>query len=163
MLLGVVLVLTPLLGPAVVTSWPAVTAAVAGAALALGLTVKKTAKEEVRAAEETAERANAVEVEVAQGEVLENMVTEEQIILKKGAIEIRVKRDARGRCAVYVSGRGQTKAELKAFAEEFTHKMTQCFVYNRVLTELKARGFQVMNEERMQDDSLRINVRRWEG
>jgi hypothetical protein len=163
MFLGVVLLLTPLLGPAVITSWPAITAAVAGAALALGLSVKKTAQEELAASVETAEAANTAEVEVAQGEGLENMVTKEEIVLRKGAIEFRVKRDARGRCAVCVSGRGQTKAQLQALADEFTHKMTQCFVYNRVMTELKAKGFQVMNEERMEDDSLRIHVRRWEG
>ena len=163
MFTGVVLLLTPLLGPAVITSWPAITAAVAGAALALGLTVRKTAVEEISAAEEAAAQTeNTAEVEISQGEAAETMVTEEQIVLSKGDVKIHVKRDARGRCAVCVSGRGMTKNQLKAFAEDFTHKMTQCFVYNRVMTELKSRGFQVMNEERMQDDSLRINVRRWE-
>jgi hypothetical protein len=39
--------------------------------------------------------------------------------------------------------------------------MTQCFVYNKVMTEMKAKGFQVVNEEIMGDESVRIHVRRW--
>jgi len=46
-------------------------------------------------------------------------------------------------------------------AEEFTQKLTQCFVYNKVMKELKGKNFQVINEEVTQDQSIRINVRRW--
>ena len=63
---------------------------------------------------------------------------------------------------VCASGLGKSKEELRAFAGQFTDKMTQCLAYNRVMTELKARGFQVMSEERMKDDTLSIHVRRWE-
>ena len=42
---------------------------------------------------------------------------------------------------------GKTKAELKMIAEEFTEKMTQSFVYNRVVSELKNKDFQVVNEQ----------------
>jgi hypothetical protein len=30
------------------------------------------------------------------------------------------------------------------------------------MTELKAKGFQVMNEERAEDETVNIRVRRWE-
>ena len=158
--MSAILILTPLI---VGGGWTAMSAAAAGAAVALGLTVRSTAQEEIAAAAETAVVKNSVEVEVKNSEILQNVATEQQIVLQaKGGVEVRVKRDARGRCVVCASGKGKTKAELKAFAERFTERMTQCFVYNRVMTELKSRGFQVMNEERMEDESLRINVRRWE-
>ena len=157
--MSAVLILTPL----IIGSWPAISAAAGGAAVALGLAVRSVTKEAAReAVKQQVEAQNSVTVELTDSEVLQNVATEEELVLTKGAVEIRVKRDARGRCVVCASGRGQTKAQLKALADEFTQKMTQCFVYNRVMTELKAKGYQVMNEERMQDDTVRINIRRWE-
>jgi len=157
--MSAVLILTPL----IIGSWPAISAAAGGAAVALGLTVRSMAKEKGHtAAEARVEAQNSVTVELTDSEVLQNVATDEELVLTKGAVELRVKRDARGRCVVCASGRGQTKAQLKAIADEFTQKMTQCFVYNRVMTELKAKGYQVTNEERMQDDTVRVHVRRWE-
>jgi type IV secretory pathway TrbL component len=159
MLINVVLVLTPLL---VGGGWTAISAAAVGAAVALGLTLRTAAKEEV-AAEEEVPATNAAEVEVTGEDATQSITAMEAMVLSKGDIEVQVKRDARGRLTVCASGRNRTKAELKVFAEEFTQKMTQCFVYNRVMTELKARGFQVLSEERSKDDTINIRVRRWEG
>jgi hypothetical protein len=158
--MSAILILTPLI---IGAGWPAVTAAAAGAAVALGLTVRATAREGIAAAEEETAVKNSVELEVKNSEVLGNVRTEQQIVLRaKDGVEVRVKRDARGRCVVCASGKGKTKAELKAFAEQFTDRMTQCFVYNRVMTELKAKGFQVMSEERAKDETMNIRVRQWE-
>jgi hypothetical protein len=159
--MSAILILTPLI---IGGSWPAISAAAAGAAVALGLVVRSTAKEELATAEEELAVKNSVEVEVKNSEVLENVATEQEIVLQaKGGVEVRVKRDARGRCVVCASGKGKTKVELQAFAERFTERMTQCFVYNRVMTELKAKGFQVTSEERAKDETVNIRVRRWEG
>jgi hypothetical protein len=158
--MSAILILTPLI---IGAGWPAVTAAAAGAAVALGLTVRATAREGIATAEEETAVKNSVELEVKNSEVLGNVRTEQQIVLRaKDGVEVRVKRDARGRCVVCASGKGKTKAELKAFAEQFTDRMTQCFVYNRVMTELKAKGFQVMSEERAKDETMNIRVRQWE-
>ena len=46
-------------------------------------------------------------------------------------------------------------------AERFMQKMTQCFIYNRLASELKSKGFKVVNEEVMDDEAIRIHVRRW--
>jgi hypothetical protein len=158
--MSAILILTPLI---IGAGWPAVTAAAAGAAVALGLTVRATAREGIATAEEETAVKNSVELEVKNSEVLGNVRTEQQIVLRaKDGVEVRVKRDARGRCVVCASGLGKTKAELRAFAERFTDRMTQCFVYNRVMTELKAKGFQVMSEERAKDETMNIRVRQWE-
>jgi hypothetical protein len=148
-----------ILTPVIIANWPVITAAVVGAASAMGLVVKETVKEEVKAMQ-TVE--DSVEVEVANSEVVaKNMAIDKEMVLVKGDIEIRISKDERGRCKVCAKGKGHTKAELKALAEQFTQKMTQCFVYNRVATELKNKGFQMVNEEVMDDQSIRINVRRW--
>jgi len=162
--MSAVLVLTPVLAPIVVGGWPAITAGVAGAAAAMGLAVKSSAKETTKAeeraktkAETTAEVALSEESELAQ-----SLLTEEEIVLTKGTVTLRVRRDARGRASVCASGPGHTDAELKAMAQEFAQRMTQCVMYNRIMTEVKARGFQVIDEEQMQDETVRIHLRRWQ-
>lgn len=154
--MSTVVILTPI----IISSWPAITAAVAGAAAGLGLMVKESVKEAVEEAEVEVEQ--SVEVELADSEILaENLATSKEIVLTKADLKIRVGRDERGRCTVCVTGKGRSKVELKQIAEDFAQKMTQCFVYNRVMSELKSKNFQVVNEEVMEDESVRIHVRRW--
>lgn len=153
--MSTVIILTPI----IIAGWPTITAAVVGAASALGLVVRETVKEELKQQQAVEE---SVEVEVSNSEVVaQNMAIDKEIVLVKGDIELRVSKDERGRCRVCAKGKGHTKAELTEMAEQFTQKMTQCFVYNRVATELKNKGFQMVNEEVMEDQSIRINVRRW--
>ncbi|MBN2020705.1 MAG: DUF1257 domain-containing protein [Sedimentisphaerales bacterium] len=151
-----------ILTPAIVAGWPTIVAAVAGAASALGLVVKQSVKQDIDIAQQTQATEQTVEVELAKSEVVaQNLAKEKEIVVTKGDIELSVSRDERGRCKVCAKGKGKTKAELKQIAEQFAQKMAQCFVYNRVATELKNKGFQTVNEEVMEDQSIRINVRRW--
>lgn len=56
-----------------------------------------------------------------------------------------------------------TTSELEQVAKGFAQKVTQCFVYDKIMRELKARRFNVVNEEVMADQAIRIHVRRFEG
>jgi ABC-type transporter MlaC component len=154
--MSAIIVLTPV----IIANWPVITAAVAGAASAMGLLVKESISQAVEEKQSNVER--NVEVELSDSKVLmESMATDQEIVLTKGAIELRVKRDERGRCSVCAKGTGHSEAELKQIAEEFTGKLTQCFVYDKVMRELKNKEFQVVNEEVMEDEGIRIHVRRW--
>ena len=156
--MSAIIVLTPV----VIASWPAIVAAVAGAASAVGLIVGRTVEDSLKEAVKE-KAAEAVEVELADSEILaKDLAREKEIVLTKGDIELRVARDERGLCKVCAKGKGHSKAELKDIAEQFVQKMTQCFIYNRVASELKAKGFQTVNEEVMQDQTIRIHVRKWE-
>ncbi|NLH44215.1 MAG: hypothetical protein GX448_20440 [Planctomycetes bacterium] len=150
-----------ILAPVIISNWPAIAVAAAGAASALGFTVKQTVQEAVKQGQPTETEQN-VELELAESEVLtQGLATDQKMVLNKGSMQLVVERDARGRCKVCASGRGHSKAELKQAAEEFTQKLTQCFIYDKVMKQLKSKSFQVVNEELMQDDSIRIHVRRW--
>jgi len=150
-----------ILAPVIVSSWPAIAVAVTGAATALGFAVQKTAQEALAGVEQE-QGTQTVEIDLAESQVLaQSLATNQQIVLTKGSIRLVVERDARGRCKVCATGKGHAKAELKQAAEEFTQKLTQCFVYNKVMKELKSKSFQVVNEEVTQDESIRIHVRRW--
>lgn len=154
--MSAIIVLTPV----IIANWPVITAAVAGAASAMGLLVKESISQAVEEKQSSVER--NVEVELSDSKVLmESMATDQEIVLTKGDIELRVKRDQRGRCSVCAKGTGHSEAEMKQTAEEFAGKLTQCFVYDKVMRELKNKEFQVVNEEVMEDETIRIHVRRW--
>lgn len=151
--MSTVIVLTPV----IIGSWPTITAAVAAAAAGLGLAVR----EEVRK-EQAVEVENHAEVELENSEVVaKGMAAGKELVLTKGEITIRVRRDERGQCRVCAEGKGHTRAELKQIAEEFSQKLVQSYAYHRTVTELKNKDFQMVNEEVAEDGSIRIHVRRW--
>jgi hypothetical protein len=150
-----------ILAPVIVSSWPAIAVAAAGAASALGFTVKQTVQDALQE-DHVQETDQTIELELADSEVLaQSLATDQKMALTKGSAQLTVERDARGRCKVCASGRGHSKVELEQLAQQFTEKLTQCFIYDKVVRELKNKSFQVVNEEVMQDESIRIHVRRW--
>ncbi len=157
--MSTVVILTPI----IISHWPVITAAVVGAASALGFAVRQQVEQEVKqAANVEVEVEENVEIELKESQVLgENLRTGQQIVLQKGSVEIVIKRDERGRCSVCAKGPGHGKQELEQIAKQFTEKMTQCFVYNRVMSELKLKDFNIVNEEVTEDNDIHIHVRRW--
>jgi hypothetical protein len=155
--MGAILILTPV----VIGSWPAITAAAAAAAAAMGFVAKEAAAGLVKQ-EKPVETDKTVEVDLAESEVVSQQIQAgQEIVLSRGNVQIRVKRDAKGRCVICATGKGYTEAELKQMAQQFSEKVTQCFMYDKVMRELKTKNFNVVNEEVMDDQSIRIHVRRF--
>jgi len=155
--MGVVIILTPV----VIGSWPVIAAAVTAAAAGLGLNVGQKVSEALHEEQQTNEQ--QVEVELEDSQVLaENVASGKELVLTKDGITLKVTRDARGRCNICASGKGYSQTELKQTAEQFSQKVSQCFVYNRTVTELKKHNFQMVNEEIGEDGTIRVHVRRWE-
>jgi ABC-type transporter MlaC component len=149
-----------ILAPVIIGSWPIITAAVTAAAAGLGMTVNEALKEACQ--ENQVDTNQAVVVELENSEVLASQVASgKELVLTKDGITIKVTRDGRGRCKVCAEGTGYSKAELKRLAQEFTQKLTQCFVYHRTVSELKNKNFQMVNEEVAEDGTIRVHVRRW--
>ena len=148
------------LAPVVIGGWPVITAAVTAAAVGLGLNVKEKVLED-----NTVEVDDAVEVEldVANSEaVTQNLASGREIVVTSDdGIVLRITRDERGACKICAYGKGFTEQELKERAEEFTQKLIQCYAYNRTVTELKNKEFQMINEEVAEDGTIRLHVRRW--
>jgi len=159
--MSTIIILTPIIMGG---GWPVITAAVAGAATALGFTATEHVQQMLNEHHniQQLQATQQVEIELGNSETLaKNLNTDQQITLTKDNVEIIIKRDERGRCSVCAKGIGKTKAELKLIAEEFTQKVTQYFIYDKVMNEVKNKNFQIVNEEVAQDDSIRIHVRRW--
>ena len=149
-----------ILAPVIIGSWPVIAAAATAAAAGLGLTAKESLREACQ--ENEVDTNQTVEVELENSEILASQVASgKELVMTKDGVTLKVTRDARGQCKVCAEGTGHSKAELKRTAEEFTQKLTQCFVYHRTVSELKNKNFQMINEEVAEDGTIRVHVRRW--
>ncbi len=148
-----------ILAPAMIGGWPAISAAAAGAAAILGLSVHSEAMSEVEVA---GTQRVAVELVVEQSQVVgEQLQAEEELILVKENMRVRIFRDARGKVGVCVEGVGRTTEELQAFGEEVIRKITQTFIYNKLMKELKDRDFTIVEQNVAEDEAIHLRVRRW--
>ena len=68
-------------------------------------------------------------------------------------------RDARGALKLCMEGEGFSKAELKKAGQELVDRVTQQYVYHRVVSELKERNMNIVDEEVAADRTVTIRVR----
>jgi len=142
------------LTPVVIASWPAMSAAVVGVAGPLGFSVVPIAT--VRQRRQSGER---VVTEIEGSEVLEEAMGEqEKIVIRRDDAEIEFSRDERGALRLCVTGKG-SKAELDRLGREVAGRVVQQFAYHRLMTELKARDFGVVEEHVGADQSINVRVR----
>ncbi len=144
-----------ILTPIVIGSWPVIASAVAGAANAMGFAVVGG---ETVADESSAQ--TAVETEVPNSQVVaEAMKPGQKIRIERGGITIDFGIDERGACTVCVSGKGQTKADLKRIGDEVAGRVVQQFAYHKLMTELKKRNYDIVEEGVQEDDSIQVRVK----
>ena len=150
-----VCVLTPL----VVATWPAFSAAVVAAASTLGYTlVSGSAQSHVQ--EDSTRKLN---LEIAQSEIVTDSIGRDQrIVVARGVVTVVFSRDARGKASICVSGTGHTDDALRALGEELSHRVIQKYVYQRLMEEMKARQFVIVEEETDENNAIRLKVRHWE-
>lgn len=149
--MSAIIVLTPL----VVASWPAIAAAIMGAASGMGFAVHGPELHEERQT-----RRKKVTTELENSEVFsDSLAAGQKLILTKGDITVEFSRDERGRCSVCVSGVGHSDRELKKVGEEVAGRVTQQFVYNKLMSELKQRNYRVVDEQVLADESVRVRIR----
>jgi hypothetical protein len=144
--------------PVVIGSWPLISAAITGAIGTMGFAAARhSAGPRTRAS--TATRA---EIEVENSEILDAAGgTGEELVVERDGITATFSRDARGALRVCMEGHGHSKAELKQIGEELIGRVTQQYVYHRLVTELKQRHAAIVDEQVMEDRSIKIRVRNW--
>jgi hypothetical protein len=146
-----VLVVTPL----VIASWPAITAAVTAAIGTMGFAVARGDASRRRGVGK-----NRADIEVEGSEILEGTAgTSEELVVEKDGIRAVFSRDARGALRVCMEGEGYSKGELRRIGEELIGRVTQQYAYHRIVTELKNRHMNIVDEEVRQDQTVRIRVR----
>jgi hypothetical protein len=150
--MSAVVVVTPL----VIASWPVITAAVTAAISTMGFSVARGLD---RARQMNLTRSRT-EIEVEDSEILnEASGLSEELVVEREGIRAVFTRDERGALKVCLEGEGYSKSQLRQIGEELIGRVTQQFVYHRVMTELKERRMNVVDEEMTEDRTIKIRVR----
>ena len=146
------------LAPIIIANWPMITAAVGAAVGTMGFAmVRKEEAVTQRAATKTRE-----EIEVDNSEILPSTTgAEEEIVVEREGVRAVFTRDARGALRVCMEGTGHSRSELRRMGQELVDRVTQQYVYHRVVTELKARNMTIVDEEVTEDRTVKIRVRSW--
>lgn len=150
-----VIVITPL----IIAGWPMITAAVTAAVGSMGFSivagVDLNATSSVKGQTKT-----RAEIEVEDSEILaESAGRGGEIVVVRDDVRCIFTRDARGALKLCVEGEGHSKAELKRIGEELIGRVTQQYVYHRVVTELQDRGMAIVDEQVTADRTVKIRVR----
>ena len=151
-----------ILTPVVIAAWPAFSAAVVAAATSLGYQVAAEVVDNKGAAVDHKE-SGRINLEIENSEVVTSQLGRDQrISVTRDGVTITFSRDARGKAALCVTGEGHSKAKLQAMGEELSQCVVQKYVYQKLMGEMQARGFVVVEEEANQDRSIRLKVRHWD-
>ena len=143
----------------------------AAAAASLGMKAARTVAdaEEVerldalRAQEVAALKSAAEEVEVsaATEAALQQAIAERcELHFTDGVVDLTVTRDIRGKVKVRAHAHGLSRAEVTDRATRFLGLLQQQVAYRRVMNELRLHGFAAAEEERAEDGTVRVRIKR---
>jgi len=150
-----------ILTPIVIAAWPTFSAAVIAAATSLGYQVLSDMN--LGETNTTTTRSNSVELEVERSELVTSQLGRDQrMSVTRDGVTVTFSRDARGKASLCVRGDGKSKAELQALGEELSQGVVQQYVYQKLMDEMRGRGYVVVEEEAREDKSIRLKVRHWE-
>lgn len=143
------------LTPIVISSWPAISAAVVGAAASMGFSLHGPELQE-----RAGTKRRGVETEVENSEVIaEDLTPGQKIVVSKDDVVVTIAPDAQGRCTVCVTGDKYSDAQLRRIGEQVAGRIVQQFAYNKLVTELKTRNYTVLDEQVLSDESVRLRIR----
>lgn len=147
-----------ILTPVVIAAWPAFSAAVVAAATSLGYQL--IAEDDAGQGIATERR---IELEIPQSEIVTGTLgRDRRIRVARDGVTVTFSRDTRGRASVCVTGEGLGDEELRALGEEMSQRVVQEYVYQRLMDEMRNRGFNVVEERIAEESAIRLHVRHWE-
>jgi len=150
------------ISPLVIAGWPIISAAVTGAVASMGFNIIQSASAATNPHMELRNRLQGttrVNIELEESEILQDSVADERIVVERDGMRAIFTRDERGALKLCMEAEGVSKSELKRVGEELINRVTQQFVYNRVVTELKQRNMTIVDEQVSTDRTVKIRVR----
>lgn len=147
--------------PVIIASWPVISAAVIGAVGAMGYTALNGVNAGVDETQAVGEQ--EVELELENSDVIgQTLAREEQLTFEKDGVTLTFRRDIRGRLKICVNGESRSKRELEAIGTEVAQKVTQQYMYNRIVGELQQGEFSIVDQEVDENETIKIQIRSWE-
>jgi hypothetical protein len=153
-----------ILTPVVIAAWPTFSAAVVAAATSLGYTIVEEGIQRRQTSQIAEAGEREVTLEIEQSEIVTNQLGRDQCIkVVRGGVTVTFSRDARGKASVCVTGPGFSDEELRALGEELSRRVVQKYIHQRLLDEIRARQFVIVEEEVDENQAIRLKVRHWDG
>jgi len=156
-----------IVAPLVITNWPMLvpilTATVTSLGYALAADCAHTTNEcdhdEDYEIDFTRQRIRE-EITLENSEILADACSRgETLTVEKGNIKATFHRDARGMLRLTIEAVGLSKIEIHKIGDELIGRVTQQYAYNRLVTEMKERGMEIVEEVVEDDDTVKIRVR----
>jgi hypothetical protein len=145
--------------PIVIAAWPAIAAAVTSVAASMGFSIVAQTEAQTRQTSRKKSQ-RSVEAEVPNSEVVAEGLSQDQtMVIERQGLRIEFGRNANGACTVCASGEAHTDNELRKIAQEVAGRVVQQFAYHKLMTELKNRNYQIVQEQVLEDQSIRVRVR----
>lgn len=107
-------------------------------------------------------RENCVNINLESGEDAPGIPTGDTLSFSRDGVLAEFYIDAAGALAVRVSGR-ETEERLREIGQELAGRVAQQYAYHRLVTELKARHMNVVDETVEEDGTVRMRVRVYQG
>lgn len=154
--MSTVIVVTPL----IIAGWPLLTAAIAGAIGSMGFSMAQNVGSTIGRVSSRRSNTTRAEIEVDDAEILaEAGNTGEQLVVERDGIRAAFSRDARGALKLCVEGEAYTERQLREIGEQLIGRVTQQFVYHRLMSELQEQQMEVVEQRMEEDQSITIRVR----
>jgi hypothetical protein len=147
--MSAMIVVTPL----VVGNWPVIAAAVTAAVSSMGFAAVRD--ESIVTTGETTTR---TEIEVEDSEVFAEGGPQE-IVVERDGVRAKFSHDESGALKLCMEGDHLSKHELRQIGEELIGRVTQQFVYHKLMTEMQSRHMNVIEEEVTENRTIRIRLR----
>ncbi|MFM7804723.1 MAG: hypothetical protein ACKPGK_09555, partial [Verrucomicrobiota bacterium] len=129
-----------IIAPIVVSSWPAISAAVASAAVSLGFSVAREVAQE-GLSQDLRPGSNTVTLDVPNcSAVTGTLGRDQRIRLSRDGVQVEFSRDARGRDSVCVTGEGLSEEQLRAIGDEVAGRTVQHYVLAKLKSEMAGKG-----------------------
>jgi|GEM_PF-3445932 len=146
----------------VVMAYPALLAAAAAVASAAGFTLVEQSAKSI--ADLGSSRRECEEIEMESREELSKILEAEGgFTLEKEDLHFTFARSREsGKVSMLVSGgKDRSREELKTLGKELMNSILQRYAYDRLMQELKKEGFQVVREDKEEDRTIHLKVRKW--
>lgn len=151
-----------IVAPVVIANWSVISAAVAAGVAAAGFTTVAHTAARVGQELQSDRAMTREEIDIPDSEILEGAAaTGETVVAEKDGVRAVFSRDARGALKVCMEGSGVSKSELRRLGEELIGRVTQQYVYRRLVSELAARNVNIIDEQVTADQAVKIRVRSW--
>ncbi len=137
---------------------PVVMAAATAAASSLGFTICSERVDELL---ETSEEDTVVGFDVTEASGLKELLQQQGPLALKRPDALVLIREKGSGVHMEVRGRGGEE-ELETIGRELLQSINQHYAYDRVMSDLKSRGFESLEEEVEEDGTIRLKLRRWD-